>query len=732
MIACLAAAVICTFGCENGKDASNSSSAGTLPFQVRVDPTQAQGPLVTITHASNPGRILWQSVPGKGFARAAVAEATITENRGSYQIEDNVLRTCEDQTVDRIQTGDGTTTISGKLEGDGCDVGYTMRFSRISQNQLGFRLELTDKAEAYNRVYLVYASPPDEHIFGFGEQFTFLDQKGRSFPVISQEQGIGRGAQPVSFLLDLVSPGSAGSWLTTYTAVPHYLTSLNRSLFLENYEISVFDMEAPDEVEIKLFGPAMQGRILNGDSPLDLIREYTSYSGRMPPLPDWMNNGAIVGMQGGTEQVYEKLDMLEAIDTPVTGFWLQDWVGKRKTIAGSQLWWNWVLDQEQYPGWADMVQELNAKGIYVTIYVNPYLVDIEGQGRPGPNLYREARDLGYLVKDQEGNPYLITNTNFDAGIVDLTNPDACTWYKEDVIKEYMLGIGASGWMADYAESLPFDAVLHSGQSPSMYHNLYPEAWARLNREVLREEGLEGEVVFFCRSGSTRSPAFAPLFWAGDQTVTHDGDDGMKSAIKGMLSGGFSGYSLNHSDIGGFATFAPLFVRSKELLMRWMELSAFTCVYRTHDGNQPENNVQFYADEDTLGQFARFGKVFRALAFYRQELMQEAAAMGYPVMRHPMLHYPEDPNIYGLKYQWMIGSEFMVIPVVDEGDHNVNAYLPAGRWVHIWTQGEVYGSDSEGSWLMDFPAPMGEPALFYRLGSEAGERFMENLVAEGLM
>jgi alpha-glucosidase (family GH31 glycosyl hydrolase) len=31
----------------------------------------------------------------------------------------------------------------------------------------------------------------------------------------------------------------------------------------------------------------------------------------------------------------------------------------------------------------------------------------------------------------------------------------------------------------------------------------------------------------------------------------------------------------------------------------------------------------------------------------------------------MLHYPEDPNVYGLKYQWLVGSEIMVVPVVGE-------------------------------------------------------------------
>jgi alpha-glucosidase len=302
-----------------------------------------------------------------------------------------------------------------------------------------------------------------------------------------------------------------------------------------------------------------------------------------------------------------------------------------------------------------------------------------------------------------------------------------------MIREQMLDIGASGWMADYGEALPFDSVLYSGEDPAVYHNRYPEAWARLNREVLAEEGLEGDAVFFSRAGNARNPGESTLFWTGDQLVTFDGDDGMKSAIKGMLSGGLSGWSLNHSDIGGFTTISMVINvhRSKELLMRWMEMSAFTSVYRTHEGVQPENNVQFYTDPDTYAHFARFAKVFRALAFYRTRLMEEAAQYGYPVMRHLLLHYPEDPNVYGLKYQWLIGSEIMVVPVVDEGDHDVNAYLPAGDWVHVWTGG-VYTSEPDGRWHENVPAPMGQPGVFYKQGSPVGETFAANLRAEGLI
>ncbi|HKH75677.1 MAG TPA: hypothetical protein VKA51_01845 [Rubrobacteraceae bacterium] len=50
----------------------------------------------------------------------------------------------------------------------------------------------------------------------------------------------------------------------------------------------------------------------------------------------------------------------------------------------------------------------------------------------------------------------------------------------------------------------------------------------------------------------------------------------------------------------------------------------------------------------------------------------------PLVRHPFIHYPDDPEIHGIEYQFMVGSEFMVAPVLDPGQEEVTLYLPAGE------------------------------------------------------
>lgn len=111
-----------------------------------------------------------------------------------------------------------------------------------------------------------------------------------------------------------------------------------------------------------------------------------------------------------------------------------------------------------------------------------------------------------------------------------------------------------------------------------------EEWKK-NRLSNKPEDPEDDLVFFMRAGFRNSPKWAMLFWEGDQMVSWQAHDGIKSAVVGLLSSGLSGYAFNHSDIGGYCAVNLPFIRytrSEELLLRWMELNSFTTVFRTHE------------------------------------------------------------------------------------------------------------------------------------------------------
>ena len=117
-----------------------------------------------------------------------------------------------------------------------------------------------------------------------------------------------------------------------------------------------------------------------------------------------------------------------------------------------------------------------------------------------------------------------------------------------------------------------------------------------------------------RAGGVDSKLHQVMSWAGDQTVDWTRSDGLPSSIVSALSLATSGMGLTHSDIGGY-TGEPLvgLVRSKELFLRWAEYSTFTPVMRTHEGNHPAENHQFYSDSDTLDKFGRLTQIYKTLS-----------------------------------------------------------------------------------------------------------------------
>jgi len=784
---------------------SSAAAAASSPciggrFRVAWDPSAFR---LTVGECEG-DRVLWSSAGDGPFLRAGAGNFEQFEvGMGSFRTSHDWILKTVSQTVDRANASNSSFRIEGRLEF--CrlarrwrsSVPYSLAFSWSEDMpaHLGFRVELDEAEESeaveqlgaeeagggggeredaqgrVSHVYLRYAAAPDEAFFGFGEQYSTWNMRGKKVDIITQEQGVGRGIEPMTILADFTIKASGGSWSTTYSAIPHYVTSKLNSLYLKTHLYSAFDLRGDDSVEVSvarnpssssssssaaLPGFAFEGAVVAGSSFKELVSHYTGYSGRMPRLPKWAAcGGAVLGLEGGTANVTKVYREMVAAGTPVAALWLQDWSGFVKDSFGTRVLWNWELDRTLYAGWDAMLEELRTTDTRVMTYVNPYLFARMNSTDKRRNYFKEAAERGFLVRNSSGLPYLqhCGAETFTFGTIDLYNPEAADWYASEILEKNMIvGSNTSGWMADFGEYLPFDAVIGGEESgpvdPQYVHNKFPEDWAELNHRAVKAQQRDGDIVYFHRSASTRSPQYAALFWAGDQLVTWDAHDGLHSALIAILTGGLSGMSMMHSDVGGYTMFDKCveilgqklclgYYRGCELLMRWTEMSAFTdAMFRTHIGSRPgPKEAQVWSSNTSKAHFSAFAKVHQALCQYREHLVEEAHQTGLPMARHPLLEFPDDEELIEMTTQVMLGPEIMVAPVLTKEAEAVEVYLPeipddAGAgvigetWVR-WPGMEAVSGMWEGG-RVKADAPLGVPAVFLRSGFE--DRFPDSFQA----
>jgi alpha-glucosidase len=161
-------------------------------------------------------QVLICSLPNIPFLRVCVGKDDFSKGYGTFEITDHDL--CM-TTGWEIQTVDASLTsicLRGILTSRSAVVPFTIEFKKMSAKQLGFKIEIKSEAEAYKTV-LTYESDPEDAIFGTGEQFTHLNLKGHSVPIMVREDGVGRGLQPLTFFTNrLFGPFAGGDDVSMY------------------------------------------------------------------------------------------------------------------------------------------------------------------------------------------------------------------------------------------------------------------------------------------------------------------------------------------------------------------------------------------------------------------------------------------------------------------------------------------------------------------------------------
>lgn len=637
------------------------------------------------------GEVLLSHTPQHPMIYVGYGQETVDMYRGNFDIEDYVverypLKNCEIEEMDQ-----GFRIVFDQaLVGD----------FQIKEDCVSIFFENSD--EKINRFWFRISALKEEKCYGCGEQMSYFNLRGRSFPLWTSEPGVGRDKSSyITWLCDVESK-SGGDYYNTNFPQPTFLSSRKYFVHVNSTAYGDFNFKHEDYHELQLWEVPKEIRLVEGSDYPELLKKLTDDLGRQPLLPDWIYNGLITGLQGGTKRMTELVDKTLENGIKIAGVWIQDWEGKKVTSFGKRLRWNWQWDEEMYPGLPEKIKEYEKKGIRLLGYINPYLLE-------GTSLYNEGKEKGYFAVREDGSDYLVDFGEFYCGVVDFTNPEAYEWFKEN-IKRDMIQFGLSGWMADFGEYLPTDLKLYSGADPMIEHNNWPARWAKCNYDALKESGKLGEIVYFMRAGGTGSQKYCTLLWAGDQSVDFSIHDGLASVIVGALSAGISGCGLHHSDIGGYTSLFDN-CRTREVFERWAEMAAFTPVMRTHEGNRPETNFQYYENKETMALLARMTDIHIALKPYLMNAVRENSESGLPVQRPLFVHYENDPKTYDIQTEYLLGRDLLVAPVYLSGKEEWEVYLPDDEWIHLWT-GKEYG---KGSHVAE--TKMGFPAVFYRKESK---------------
>jgi alpha-glucosidase len=521
-----------------------------------------------------------------------------------------------------------------------------------------------------NRLSLAFRCDAADRFLGFGGQADGLDHRGHTVALWTSEPGIGKRMEDDEYpeLWFLVGTRHASSFgLPTWVSNRGYLGLVGSDAR------SVFEVcsQADDVFRIEVWSDRFTLWLFEGTPAQAVSRATGRVLGRPlrpPPMAFAPWNDAIFG----PGEVRQLAALLRAEGIPSSAIWTEDFRGGEDAPTGYRLVEDWAVDRTLYPDVEVLAAELADAGFSWQAYFNTFLVE-------DTRVFAEALDGGHFVMAPDGGPYLFSGVTFKpTGMADLSRAETREW-----VKGYLrdaLDLGFTGWMADYGEWLPHDAVLASGESALEAHNRYPREWARLNQEVLDERKADGvQRTFFARAGWLGSNLVTPVVWAGDQRTSFQRDDGLFTVIPMGLNLGLAGVNTYAHDIAGYQS-ATNPTSTKELFFRWTSLGALTPVMRTHHGIDARRNWRLDSDAETLAHYKRWARFHMQLYPYLDAHAAEAEASGVPTMRALPLMFPSDARGWTVDDQYFLGGGILVAPVVDEGATSRTVYLPPGEWV----------------------------------------------------
>ena len=644
------------------------------------------------------GATLWASLPGgaddRGFAATRATQPELAGVPGGVEMRFGAFRFGADAATPwsgvrrladlQIAADHVDFALRG---GDGAALG-TGHVALTADGGGGeVVIALDASAAGGTRTTLGFGCAAGEHFLGLGGQSWDVDHRGQTVALWVQEDGIGKG--------DLDDDDYGGIWAltgrrhSTHTPMPMMLSSRGWALAVDTTRRALFDLcdHDPDQAVLTAWDRRLDLHLFVGPTPREAVARMTAWVGR-PAVPPAFAFAPWLDAIYGEANVARVADALRAAHVPASVIWTEDWRGgaddPSPSGGGYVLEENWRVDRSLYPNIEQLAGHLHDRGFKFLTYANTF---IDSQA----DISAEALALGHEIRHADGSPYIFTGVKFrDSTMLDLTSPAAVAWAKG--VYHDAIAVGSDGWMADFAEWLPTDATLASGESALDYHNRYPIDWLKLNSELLADaQAVDGvERVFFARAAALGAQRYMQVLWAGDQQTDWSDGDGLPSVIPMGIGLGVTGFPYFAHDVGGYMSQTTV-PTSRELWFRWVTFGALSPVMRTHHGRSARDNWSWESDAASTAHLARWARLHMQLVPYQRAMAAAAAATGAPLFRPFVLDYPDWEPGWSQKDEYLLGDRIAVAPVQVEGATGRDVRLPPGTW-HPLLGGVAVASD----------------------------------------
>ncbi|EEU47396.1 glycoside hydrolase family 31 [Fusarium vanettenii 77-13-4] len=514
-------------------------------------------------------------------------------------------------------------------------------------------MQLGDMRDFKHYMFMQTTLSVGESVHGLGERFGAWNKVGQNVVLWNADGG--------------TSSDQA------YKNVSFWMSNRGYGVFIDNP--GRVDMEIGSErccrVQTTVEGQRLKMYIIYGDGPKDVLKKYTTLTGKANKVPSWsfglwLTTSFTTNYDEATVNSF--LEGMKARGSPVDVFhydcfWMKGF-----------RWTDFVFDAERFPDPKAQIARLKESGLCkkVCVWINPYI------GQAG-EAFKHAAEKGYLLKRKNGDVWQWDLWQAGMGLLDVTNPEACAWYVECLNGLFDKGVDAL--KTDFGERIPtLDVQWHDPNvDPHKMHNYYAFLYNKLVYEAVQKRYGKDEAVLYARAACAGTQRF-PLVWGGDCEST---PEALAESVRGGLSMGLSGYSFWSCDIGGFEGYPPPWIYK-----RWVAMGLLCSHSRLHGSNSYRVPWTVDNDDQTEEGCSRTLAKFTALKtrlmpyFYAQAM--ESIEGGIPMsLRSVALEFPNDPTAWYLDRQFMVGSQLLAAPVFEESGE-VEFYLPKGKWTSYFT------------------------------------------------